>query len=113
MEQEFRYGEDQLTPALALELAEGKRRGQVSAACRQKVEAAHEQIMGLARGTQTSYGINTGFGPLCSTIIPPPQRAVLQEKLLMSHAVGVGEPVDVRVARLMLVQKVHALCLGA
>ena len=108
----FRYGEDRLTPAIALALAEGRRRGELTNTGRARVTAAAAQVAALAAGDAVCYGINTGFGPLCATVIPPGERAVLQEKLLMSHAVGVGAPVEPIVARLMLVQKVHALSLG-
>jgi histidine ammonia-lyase len=56
--------------------------------------------------------INTGFGPLCTTLISPDQTKKLQENLLKSHAVGVGEAIPVEIAKLMLILKVHALAKG-
>ena len=58
------------------------------------------------------YGINTGFGPLCETRISEADTSILQNNLLKSHSVGVGKPIPVEVAKLMLITKVHALAQG-
>lgn len=58
------------------------------------------------------YGINTGFGALCNTIISNEDSNLLQENLLKSHAVGVGPNVPTEVSKLMLIIKVHSLCMG-
>jgi histidine ammonia-lyase len=60
----------------------------------------------------TYYGINTGFGKLAQVRIPPEEQTQLQRNLLLSHAVGVGEPVRKDVSRLMLQLKIHALGQG-
>lgn len=72
---------------------------------RARVEAA------LADGLP-HYGINTGFGALANKRVPDAQLAVLQRNLLLSHAVGVGDPVPPGVTRLMLQLKIVALGLG-
>lgn len=72
---------------------------------RVRVEAA------LADG-HAHYGINTGFGALAHKRIAGHQLAELQRNLLLSHAVGVGEPVPAEITRTMLRLKVHALGLG-
>lgn len=60
----------------------------------------------------TYYGINTGFGVLASTRIARADVERLQRNLLVSHAVGVGDPVPKPIARVMLGLKIHALALG-
>lgn len=53
------------------------------------------------------YGITTGFGVLCSEKISQEQTAQLQENLILSHAVSVGEPLNEEQARacmLMILQ---------
>ncbi|HEX8386938.1 MAG TPA: histidine ammonia-lyase [Rubricoccaceae bacterium] len=74
-------------------------------ASRAVVEAA------LADG-RAHYGVNTGFGSLKSVRVGPEGLVALQENLLRSHAVGVGEPVSEGLSRRMLRLKVHALGLG-
>lgn len=68
-----------------------------------------EQIEGL---NEPFYGINTGFGKLCQVQIPVDQLEKLQENLIVSHAVGVGDPVPVPVVRLMMLIKINSLALG-
>jgi histidine ammonia-lyase len=63
-------------------------------------------------GGEATYGVNTGFGKLASKKIAAEALRDLQRNLLMSHAVGVGDPVPRVISRLMLQLKVHALGLG-
>ncbi len=58
------------------------------------------------------YGINTGFGSLCSTRINSHELSDLQENLLKSHACGMGELVPDEVVKLMLLFKIKSLSLG-
>lgn len=61
---------------------------------------------------RTHYGINTGFGVLARKRIPAGQVKKLQENLLQSHAVGVGDPIPKEITKLMLDIKIHSLGLG-
>ncbi|MDD2635053.1 MAG: histidine ammonia-lyase [Bacteroidales bacterium] len=58
------------------------------------------------------YGINTGFGSLCSTSISDDELEQLQENLVKSHACGMGDEVDPEIVRLMMLLKIHALSIG-
>jgi len=58
------------------------------------------------------YGVNTGFGTLASRHIPADRQRELQRNLVLSHAVGVGDPVPKEITRLMLQLKIHQLALG-
>lgn len=58
------------------------------------------------------YGINTGFGALAQNRIGSDDLSRLQANLLLSHAVGVGEPVPFDISRLMLQLKLCTLGLG-
>lgn len=87
-------------PAILTEEAKNKVKS-----CRQKVEK-------MASSDKAVYGINTGFGPLCDVQISPEETSLLQENLLVTHAVGVGEPISPGLSRIMIICKVHALCQG-
>jgi histidine ammonia-lyase len=65
----------------------------------------------VARG-EVVYGVTTGFGDLAGTFIPPIDAARLQEKLLASHAAGVGRPFPREVVRAMLLLRANTLALG-
>jgi histidine ammonia-lyase len=58
------------------------------------------------------YGITTGFGKLAETFIPFDKNQELQKNLLLSHAVGVGEPLPEEVVRGMLFLRLHSLAKG-
>ena len=61
---------------------------------------------------EAHYGINTGFGVLANQRISNDDLATLQKNILLSHAVGVGDPVPPKITRLMLQLKIHSLSLG-
>ena len=108
----FRYGEDQLTASIALGLARKEIQGVLSPATIQKVQQSAAAVAEIAAGERIVYGINTGFGPLCTSKISAADTQLLQDNLLKSHAVGVGEPVENEISILMLVLKGHALAQG-
>ncbi len=70
-------------------------------------------IAAAAAGTTAVYGVNTGFGKLASVKIAPEDTAKLQENLILSHSCGVGDPMPIDVARLMMVLKLLSLGRGA
>jgi histidine ammonia-lyase len=108
----FHYGEDHLTVANALALSEGRLKGIISASAKFRIEQCEQTVSQIVASGQTVYGINTGFGPLCNTSISAEQSSQLQINLLVSHSVGVGQPVPLSVVALMLVLKLQALCKG-
>ena len=61
----------------------------------------------LAEG-RTAYGINTGFGLLAQTRIAAEELEDLQRSLVLSHAAGIGEPLDDKLVRLMMVLKINS-----
>lgn len=56
------------------------------------------------------YGVNTGFGALCNTVIKEEELDLLQVNLVRSHACGFGENSDLSVVRLCLLLKIICLC---
>ena len=108
----FQYGHDHLTPGTALELVSGNRKGILSNDIREKVRQNRKVIESIVQDHKTVYGINTGFGPLCTTIISEEDTKKLQYNLLLSHSVGVGDPVQAEISKLMLILKVHSLAFG-
>ena len=81
-------------------------------ACREGIRASAALVKRATEGDAAVYGVNTGFGKLASTRIARADLAVLQLKLLRSHAVGVGTPMSERVVRLILLLKAASLARG-
>lgn len=108
----FNYGEDHLTSGIALSIAKGATKGVLSETAREAVRKSANDVKTIADGDMAVYGINTGFGPLCTTQISKTETGTLQKNLLMSHAVGLGDPIRDEIAKLMMILKVHALAKG-
>lgn len=62
--------------------------------------------------TKVIYGINTGFGSLCNTVIDSEDLSLLQANLVQSHACGLGERVPNEIVKRMLLLKVLGLAHG-
>jgi histidine ammonia-lyase len=109
---EFKYGIDHLTPEIALSLANEDIKGVISSQAKELISKRFNAVQNISKGNKPIYSVNTGFGSLCTTIISKEDTGKLQENLLKSHSVGVGNPVDSLIVKLMLILKVHALCKG-
>ncbi len=79
----------------------------------QNIEKSYNYLQKKISNPETViYGINTGFGALCNTVIPKENLAELQYNLLRSHACGTGEYVPKEVVKLMLLLKTQSLAYG-
>jgi histidine ammonia-lyase len=58
------------------------------------------------------YGVNTGFGKLSQVKIPNDKISDLQRNLILSHAVGVGEPIPDDITILIILLKIISLSKG-
>ena len=112
MHDKFSYGTDELTIGKAIGLCNGSLKGIFSTYAIEKIRASQQHIKNIVANNKTVYGINTGFGILADTKISEEDTKTLQHKILQSHSVGVGDPVPVEIAKLMLITKVHALARG-
>ena len=108
----FKYGIDQLDVDKVIQIAEGKLTAGLTSEAIDRVNHCRAKVEKMAAGSKAVYGVNTGFGPLCDTQITPEQTSQLQTNLLITHAVGVGEPIHKMLSKIMLICKVHALCQG-
>jgi histidine ammonia-lyase len=108
----FNYGIDRLTAGKALAIANGRIKAVLSKEAIQKITTSEQHVSDIVANNKMVYGINTGFGILANTPISVADTATLQYKILQSHSVGVGKPIPVEVAKLMLITKVHALAQG-
>ncbi len=108
----FKLGEEWLTASTALYISKGRITVELSKATREKVITSWEIVQGIVDKGHPVYGINTGFGPLCTTKISQSETNILQTNILKSHSVGVGKPISKTIAKLMLVLKAHSLAKG-
>ncbi len=79
----------------------------------QNIEKSYQYLQQKINGNDAViYGINTGFGSLCNTVIAKENLATLQYNLLRSHACGTGEYVPKEIVKLMLLLKAQSLAYG-
>lgn len=108
----FKYGIEHLTVNKAIAIANDTLKAGITEAAKNKIKDSRQNVETIASSNKAVYGINTGFGPLCDVQITPEETSKLQENLLITHAVGVGKPIDKTLSKIMMICKVHALCQG-
>jgi len=106
------YGVDHWSWSDAISLLKGETKGILSEQSVAQIKKSAQNVQQIINSGKTVYGINTGFGPLCDTLISKAETRKLQENLLISHSVGVGNPIPKEISKLMLITKAHALAKG-
>lgn len=77
-----------------------------------KINQSFNRTQKMAKDPKPIYGINTGVGPLCTKKINREDTKSLQRNLLLSHSVGVGNPISPELSRIMLLCKIKSLSRG-
>ena len=102
----------QLTLPQLRRIARQKTTLQLDPASFAAIDTAAATVTAIAESGVPAYGINTGFGRLAQTHIPHEQLELLQRNLVLSHAVGVGQPLSAPVVRLLIALKISSLGRG-
>ena len=84
----------------------------LSVEARSRVGAARRVVEDVVARDEPVYGVNTGFGDLARVRIASADLRSLQERLILSHAAGVGEPLDATSVRGMLLLRANTLARG-
>ncbi|MDR2206874.1 MAG: histidine ammonia-lyase [Flavobacteriaceae bacterium] len=106
------YGTDRFSVQDILNIAAGKTKTSLNKETIKLIKKSQNNVRKIVDSEQTVYGINTGFGPLCDVKISEEETARLQHNLIISHAVGVGNPIDKELSKIMMICKIHALSKG-
>jgi len=77
-----------------------------------RVAQGRAYVEGLVAEQRVVYGVTTGFGKFASVRIAPHEIQELQRNLLLSHAIGVGEPLPTEVVRGMMLLRAQSLAQG-
>jgi histidine ammonia-lyase len=77
------------------------------------VAASARAVDAIVDAGEPVYGINTGFGKLATVRIASDELASLQRNIVLSHAAGVGAPMEAATVRLMMALKIASLARGA
>ena len=101
-----------LDKGLLERVAAGGARFSVTPAVRASMGASVRAVRELVTQYQPVFGINSGFGSLGPTRIRDDHLSQMQRNLVLSHNVGVGQPLPAPVVRLMLLLKAASLSHG-
>jgi histidine ammonia-lyase len=77
-----------------------------------KINEAARFVREMAHSGEAVYGVTTGFGANRNRVIKPEDAETLQERLIVSHACGVGAPLPTEVVRAMMLLRINALSQG-
>jgi histidine ammonia-lyase len=67
-----------------------------------RIRAAHLLVQSIVAQGVRAYGVNTGVGALCDTVIPESKLEQLSRNIVMSHAVGVGAALESSTVRAII-----------
>ncbi len=84
----------------------------LDASAHEAIDASVACVNQIIAEGRTAYGINTGFGLLASTRIANDDLEKLQRSLVLSHAAGIGQPLDDAMVRLIMLLKINSLARG-
>ena len=79
---------------------------------RNAIRRSHDLVKSIIETGKPVYGINTGFGIFADQRIPAEDSAKLSRNLILSHAVGTGDPLDDEVVRAAILVRANTLAKG-
>ena len=74
----FKYGLDTMDFDQALAIGNENLSAEIHYSAVGNISDSEERVEKIIESGEVVYGINTGFGPLCNTVIPADQTAKLQ-----------------------------------
>jgi histidine ammonia-lyase len=84
----------------------------IAAGAQEKIRRARRAVEDFIERGEIIYGVTTGFGAFKDKLISPEQTEELQRNLLMSHAAGVGDPLDEATVRALMLIRGNTLAKG-
>lgn len=85
---------------------------QLTKASEKRIAKTRKLIEQWVREEKAIYGVTTGFGALSDVTIPNKDSRRLQKNILMSHAAGVGNPLDKEIVRAVMALRIKDLARG-
>lgn len=84
----------------------------ISDSAKKRVIESYKIIEKIVRENRRVYGVTTGFGKLVDVTIPKDKIDILQENILRSHSVGVGEPFSFYEIRGAILLRINTIIRG-
>lgn len=103
---------DPLTVQDVADVAAGRARAELGSGVDARMEASRRAVAEAVERADVVYGVTTGFGLLADTTIGRADLEQMQRALVLSHAAGVGEPLDDQATRAILLLRARTLAAG-
>ena len=85
---------------------------ELSQEAKSRIIASRRTVEELVERGETVYGVTTGFGRFSDVLITHDECKTLQRNLIITHAVGAGEPFSREVSRGIMLLRVNSLAKG-
>ena len=109
---EILLGIDGMTLQDLVRIAREGAKVRLAEASKNRILEARRLIETWIQQGKTIYGVTTGFGALSDVIISRKDTRRLQENILMSHAAGVGDTLDIETVRAVMALRIKDLARG-
>ena len=110
--QDILLGFDNMTIEDLIAIARDGAGVQLTKASEKRIAKTRKLIEKLVEEEKAVYGVTTGFGALSDVTIPKKDSAQLQTNILMSHAAGVGNPLEEEIVRAIMALRIKDLARG-
>lgn len=84
----------------------------ISDAGKKRVHDSYQRVLKIVDEELPVYGINTGFGIFADQTISKAESKKLNRNLIISHAVGTGDPLPAEIVRAAMLIRANALTKG-
>ena len=110
--QDILLGFDKMTIEDLVAIARNGAGVQLTKASEKRIAKTRKLIEKLVEEEKAIYGVTTGFGALSDVTIPKKDSGQLQTNILMSHAAGVGNPLEKEIVRAIMALRIKDLARG-
>jgi histidine ammonia-lyase len=95
-----------------VKIAFGEENVEVSKSGEEKILKSNARLLKILENKSPVYGVNTGFGIFANKVISERDNEKLNRNLIISHAVGTGEPLPSGIVRAAMLIRANALTKG-
>jgi len=78
----------------------------------ENIKKGEQAVNNVIEQGKIVYGVTTGFGAFCDKIVTREEVKKLQRNLIISHAIGVGDPFSEEVVRAIMLLRINTLASG-
>lgn len=102
----------ELTCHDVVSVARNNEQVQLAPEAKSRIRASKHVVEKYVAESKVAYGITTGVGKLCNTLVSKEQAVQLQKNIALSHACGIGAPLSIAQTRAIMLIRANMLATG-